>query len=283
MGVIMKNLNGLILVALRLQLLAWCGALEGSEDDQNSPAIEFAAFGDSITRAFNANTPLDHPGNSWATGNDRNTILAERGQVKSHAEFLREVTGQKVIVHNAAKTGATSNDLLRQLDSVKDLNLGYATILIGANDLCSNNSTSDDDQVPRNLGQRVDVAIKKLITRNPEIKILLASIPNLPHLQRIGHGTSCQNKWSTFGICKNLLSANITQPELDLFTHQWQSANDVLSAVAANYPENVLFNWTLADFQFKREQLSNIDCFHPNIDGQTILSKETWATGWWGQ
>jgi peptidoglycan-associated lipoprotein len=34
------------------------------------------AFGDSITRAFNANGPKDHPWNSWATGNSESAELS---------------------------------------------------------------------------------------------------------------------------------------------------------------------------------------------------------------
>lgn len=248
------------------------------------PVLHMAAFGDSITRAFNANGPVDHPWNSWSTGNSDEIGLFRKGQVKSHAEFLEALTGQKIVVHNVAKSGARSKDIDGQIDSVSSVPIHYATMLIGANDLCAHGKPigdgkqSDMTQYPG----RVEAAIRKLTSRNPSIKILLVSIPDMARLQRLGHGTSCQAKWTRYGICQNLLRNDISAEELSLFERQWQNANDSLREIAARYPENVLYNGRLAEYPFEREHLSDFDCFHPNIVGQNLLSSETWSTGWWG-
>ena len=60
-----------------------------------------------------------------------------------------------------------------------------------------------------------------------------------------------------------------------------RAANEDLNLVAAKHPDHVLYNPTLAEYPFERAHLSNVDCFHPNITGQNLLSKETWNTGWW--
>lgn len=247
-------------------------------------ALHMAAFGDSITRAFNANGPKDHPWNSWATGNSDEIGLFRKGQVKSHAEYLEETLGKEIVVHNVAKSGAKSKDLDVQVESVKSVPIHYATLLIGANDLCAHSKPiGDGKQSDMNLYPvRVERAIQKLIQRNPSIKILLVSIPDMPRLQRIGKGTSCQTKWSRYGICQNLLGDGISSESLGLFERQWQSANDSLREIAGRYPQNVLFNSRLAEYPFEKEHLSDFDCFHPNIVGQNLLSTETWATGWWG-
>jgi hypothetical protein len=131
------------------------------------------------------------------------------------------------------------------------------------------------------FSNRVEVPIQTLIERNPNIKILLVAIPNLPRLQEIGHPTSCQTKWNALSICSNLLKSNVTPSEISNFSAQWRTANDDLSAIASKYSKNVLYSPSPAEYKFERQHLSDIDCFHPNILGQNILSRETWATGWW--
>lgn len=270
---------------------SWAAALstagetlaESSKQD-SSEVLHIAAFGDSITRAFNANGPVDHPWNSWATGNSDEVGLFRRGHVKSHAELLSELTGKQVYVHNVAKSGAKSDDLARQVDAVKNIPVHYATMLIGANDLCANGKPIGDgiQADMSKFGGRVESAIQKLIAHHPDVKILLVSIPDMPRLQRIGSGTSCQARWTAFGICKNLLRDGISSEELSLFERQWQSANEDLESIASRHPTNVLYNPRLAEYPFERKLLSDMDCFHPNIAGQNLLSSETWSTGWWG-
>jgi lysophospholipase L1-like esterase len=246
-------------------------------------ALHMAALGDSITRAFNANGPIDHPWNSWATGNSDENGLFQRGQVKSHAEFLSETTGRDVIVHNVAKSGATSSDLARQVQSLKGVKLDYATILIGANDLCAHGqpTTPDGHADMTEYAGRVESGITQLIAENPQIKILLVSIPDLLRLQRIGHGTSCQSRWNTFGICKMLLGANVTEDSIAQFGTQLRTANEDLHLIAAKHSASVQFSTILSEYPYERDQLSDVDCFHPNIAGQNIISRETWNTGWW--
>jgi lysophospholipase L1-like esterase len=138
-GIFMKKTNHTRHVWLSVLGLLLCAIQTAEAQDIQTnitnTELHLAAFGDSITRAFNANDPKDHPWNSWSTGNSGNSAESRKGSVKSHAEYLSEMTGQKVIVHNLAKTGATSEDLMRQVDSAKGIAIDYATMLIGANDL----------------------------------------------------------------------------------------------------------------------------------------------------
>lgn len=241
--------------------------------------LKMASFGDSITRAFNANTIGDHPGNSWSTGHSTGGGIFNPGYVNSHAELLEEATGLKVEGINASKSGATSKDLNRQIESLGTTKLDYATILIGANDLCGHGTTFNvSDYV-----ERVESGVQKLIATSPEIKILLVSIPDLIRLQQIGAGTSCQKRWSTLGICKPILKSDVTPGEIDDFRTVWRNANEELALISSKYSSNVLLNTAVSEFQFEREHLSDIDCFHPNINGQNVLSQQAWIGGWWSQ
>lgn len=254
-------------------------------DSSTEQVIHIAALGDSITRAFNADGPIDHPWNSWATGNSDDEGIFKRGKVKSHAEMLSDLTGKSVHVHNVARSGAKSEDLDRQVESLKGVKITYATLLIGANDLCAHTHplASGKQADMTKFSGHVESAIAKLILRNPEIKILLVSIPDMPRLQRLGQGTSCQARWTTLGLCQNLLRERISTEDLSLFERQWHDANDNLKSIATSHSDNVLYNPRLAEYPFEREHLSDIDCFHPNIVGQNLLSYQTWITGWWGQ
>lgn len=245
-------------------------------------ALHMAALGDSITRAFNANTPIDHPQNSWSTGNTAKGLF-RRGSVLSHAEYLSMASGRDVIVHNVARTGAETTDLQRQVKELDGVSLDYATILIGANDLCINGKGAlGQSPDMSHYAERVEQAVTDLIQRNPNIRILLVSIPDMLRLQSIGHETACQSRWSTIGICQNLLHENISPSDLDNFGAQWRTANDDLRLIAQRHRENVMYSSVLSEFPFERQHLSDLDCFHPNIIGQNLLSKETWTTGWWG-
>ena len=245
-------------------------------------ALHMAALGDSITRAFNANTPVDHPQNSWSTGNTDKGLF-RRGSVLSHAEYLSIASGRDVVVHNVARTGAETTDLQRQVSELNGVSLDYATILIGANDLCINGKDAlGQSPDMSHYSERIEQAVTDLIQRNPNIRILLVSIPDMLRLQSIGHQTSCQSRWSTIGICQNLLHENISPSDLDNFGAQWRTANDDLRLIAQRHGENVMYSSVLSEFPFERQHLSDLDCFHPNIIGQNLLSKETWTTGWWG-
>ena len=274
-----KQFTGLVL-ALAIYGEAGLSADQGSLSP--SP-LHLAAFGDSITRAFDANGPIDHPWNSWATGNSDAKGIFRRGQVKSHAEYLSEASGRAVIAHNAAKTGATTTDLDRQVESVAKIKIDNATMLIGANDLCSapEQPSLDSNFSGESYKSRVEAALVKLINRNPRIKILLVGIPDMPRLQRLGHGTSCQKRWNAFGFCKNLLREDASPEGLELFAEQWRTANEQLAEIASRHPDNVLFNARVSEYPFEREHISSFDCFHPNIIGQNVLSEQTWVNGWW--
>ena len=249
-----------------------------AEFSGSAPSFTMAAFGDSITRAFNANGPIDHPQNSWSTG----STGVGGVKVQSHAETIGKATGRPVIARNAAKTGATTKDLARQVKSTADIKLDYATILIGANDLCGQKAPISPETAfkPGPFRERVESAISTLIAKNPDIKILLLGIPDLPRLQRIGRDTACQTRWTRYGICKSLLNANVTDEQIEMFTALWRDANKALESIALNHPEHVLFDSKLSEYPFEREHLSSVDCFHPNIVGQNLLSRETWNPGW---
>ena len=272
------RLSGLVAASVYAQV-----ALAEDVPESRPAPLHLAAFGDSMTRAFNANGPIDHPWNSWSTGNSDEAGLFRRGQVKSHAEFLGEASGRDVIVHNAARTGATTTDLDRQIESVAKVKITYATMLIGANDLCvaPEQTSLESTFTPDSYQARVEAALTKLISRNPRIKIRVVGIPDMPRLQRLGHDTSCQKRWDAFGFCKNLLRADATQEQLELFTAQWRTANEQLAAIAARHPEHVLFNGSASEYPFEREHISSVDCFHPNIIGQNLISEQTWVNGWW--
>ncbi len=91
-----------------------------------------ASTGNSITRAFNTG-PIpftDYPADSWSTGSTTAIgshyvrILAAHPAIAGHAQ-------------NDAVTGAQMTDLLGQVQTAVNQQVGYVTILMGANDACT--------------------------------------------------------------------------------------------------------------------------------------------------
>jgi lysophospholipase L1-like esterase len=265
--------------------LIFCGALNAAamEQAQNAGADTLedeyvvASLGDSITRAFNARAPLDRPSLSWSTGWQRSINASPDTYVRSHADRLQATLGVPVRRLNVARTGAVSGDLKRQADRLQGYKVDYATILIGANDLCTLNLESTDMS---DIANNVENAVITLIERNPEVKILLAGIPDMMRLKAIGSGTSCQRKWDSTGICKALLHSRVSADESAFFALRWADANQKLREVASRYPANIRLADGITKYRFEREHISELDCFHPNVKGQNLISEKSWEEGW---
>src|SRR3712207_4599965 len=105
-----------------------------------TPALpdSMAALGDSITPAYDVCcTYRDHPGQSWATGG------AWYDGISSHYERIRRrnraIAGH---AHNSAVTGAKMSAAPAQARAAAAQQVDYATVLLGANDLCTSSPST---------------------------------------------------------------------------------------------------------------------------------------------
>jgi len=243
----------------------WNGiALAQSGEDR----FVVGAMGDSITRAFDTGRPLDNPALSWATGDD------VFGRVESHLVRLKQMHGKKTAGYNVARSGGKAIEIPGQAAKLAPHKPDYVTILIGANDLCD--WPDDAQRELEDLQQNVRSGIERLIAANPNVLIALSPVPDMYNLWEIGHGNSCQAKWNLLNFCSRLLSPSATAAGREALVEQWYEVNAAYAGIAEEFPLNVRFAAAGADVKFEKEHISAIDCFHPSIEGQNLLSEIVW-------
>ncbi len=247
-----------------------------SSDLSTEQKFDFIAgsIGDSITAAMDANHPLANREINWSTGTRSSKM------VNSHALRLRELMPETSIgTKNFAISGSKSADVVKQAKHLAKFSPDYATVLVGANDVCA--WSTDHDAQLAEYESDIRTILKTLISSNDDVKILVSAIPNMPLLRDLGAANGCQSRWNTLHICPALLGANRTDEERKAFAERWQDANQVLARVSSEFPVNVKFASSIAEPVFKISHVSRLDCFHPNVSGQDFLSEMTWTDGWY--
>jgi lysophospholipase L1-like esterase len=243
-----------------------------------APALpdSIAAIGDSITRATNACcTYGDHPSQSWSTG------FNPLGPVNSHYErlILRNPTiwGDE---YNDARAGAKMAAANDQAALAVSQGADYVTILMGANDVCTSSRstmTSVSD-----FRTRFRAAMDVLVTGLPDSQVFVASIPNVRRLWSLFRDDPVARLvWRTAGICQSMLSASNTAADRQAVYDRIVAFNAVLADVCAAYPTCRYDGGALFAYRFTRGQVSRLDYFHPDLDGQAAIASVTWQRSWW--
>ena len=243
-----------------------------SAQSRVEPAYNLGIIGDSISVGFNASAFGVNRELSWTGG------LDPQGRVLSHALRLQALLQRPVIVHNEAFAGAETKNLVKQTDRLLSSKIDYVSIMIGANDLCKNAGAVEWQSVRRI--QDVQDSITRIIEANPEVKIVLAAIPDMLRLRETGLGRGCQATWNIAKICSPLLGRDRTDAERSLFGERLNQMNHSLSEMAMNFSEHVRFDWATSEFEFPWEYISRIDCFHPSVPGQNKISEITFDPNW---
>jgi lysophospholipase L1-like esterase len=241
-----------------------------------APPDSIAAIGDSITRATNACCWYgDHPSESWSTGYD------PVGPVNSHYERLiarnPAVWGNE---YNDARAGAKMAEADDQAALAASQAAGYVTILMGANDVCTSSvSTMTSVETFRTQFQ---AAIDVLATQAPSAHVFVASIPNIRHLWRLFHDDPVARfVWRTAGICPSMLSASNTSADRRAAYERIVAFDQVLAEVCGAYANCRYDGGAVFGYRFTRDQVSRLDYFHPDLDGQAALARITWPLSWW--
>jgi len=221
-----------------------------------------AALGDSMTTAFNSGGEWSQPQNSWATG----------GLIDSHVEKIKRAFPDRDVGYiNVAFPGVTSSDLKRQLLIVNRWTVDYATVLMGANDLCAGGV--DLDHYQRHMEKTLD----SLVSHSPNIKILLSAIPDIKQALEVSRDNDCNLVW------KKILRNCPAVQDFNLLSHTWEAMNFILETVALKHKENVIFANDVNERKIEPGDISKVDCFHASVSGQQKLADSTWKLGWYEQ
>lgn len=228
------------------------------------------AFGDSITRAFLADGNVaeigDKPQYSWATGTSP--------EVNSLTERIRTATGN-VTATNAAVSGASMTALVGQVNGAESANPQYATILMGANDICRSNEgamTSVTD-----YRTQITSGLNQLTTNEPEVRVFVASVPDIFQVwQTFKDNSTARFIWGQFSVCQSMFANPESTAPADVERRQRVRQrivdyNTQLSEVCSNYlrcrfDQNLLFNSPISS------TLITADYYHPSIAGQHALA-----------
>jgi lysophospholipase L1-like esterase len=241
-----------------------------------------AALGDSITSGFGTCLVLaDCQRNSWATG--------DGAIVVSH--YKRILSGNKAIkghVANYAQAGATAADLSAQAGQAAAGRPSYLTIMIGANDACR--PTIDGMTSAAVFATEVNTALARVKVLSPQTRILMVSIPDIYHLWEIGHGSKVVRAVWADRVCPSLLANALSEAPADVsrrqrFKDRVDAYEEQLALSCKSYGS--LCKWdggAVHGFVFGLSQISALDFFHPNAEGQNRIAKLSYpqAFGWGG-
>jgi len=232
-----------------------------------------AALGDSITQAANSSGIGDQPQNSWSTGT--NAVVDS-----VYLRILSQNPGISGNNFNDSVSGARMTHLDGQAASAVSQGVELVTILIGANDVCTDTEAS---MTPVATFQaQFETAMATLSSGLPDARIAVGSIPDIYHLWEILHDDLLAVVfWDGFSICQSLMEnamslaaedvqrrANVRQRNIDF--------NTVLENVCATYVHcrfdgNAGFNTA-----FGTEHVA-FDYFHPSVAGQALAASVAWA------
>ena len=238
-----------------------------------------SSLGDSITRGFNAAGWFsDWTARSWSTGS--------YSSVKSHYSRLVALNpAMSGHAYNDARTGAKMKELAGQATTATGRNVGYATVLMGANDACT--STEAGMTTVSAFGTQFTAAMEVLESDPTPPSVLVASIPDLYRLYSVGRSSSsARAAWGAYGICQSMLAnpLSTTQADVDRRARVRQRVvdyNSTLAQVCAAYVFCTYDGGAVFGYPFTLSQLSTWDYFHPNTAGQAVLADVTYRAGFW--
>lgn len=257
-------------------VLVLAGAFAWSQVDRHQPLADgprvVASLGDSITRAFNPDRSSafkEELAYSWSTG--------EEPYIRSHVDRLRALGAEIDQVFNNAVSGARSADLRRQMRQAIEQRADYVTIEIGANDLCA-----IDGPTVEEFRDNVGAALAKFAKQRPQGRIFLASTPDLYRLWEVLRtSASAQTVWQTFRVCPSMLSVARSEVERRQTVEKQQAFNDALRDLCQKFAQCRFDDYAVYKNDFTTSDVSNVDYFHPSIDGQRRLAQITWQAGYW--
>ncbi|GIG64651.1 SGNH/GDSL hydrolase family protein [Phytomonospora endophytica] len=246
--------------------------VDAGDPNPDAPT-SIAALGDSISRGVNACATIGECVEAnWATGTDP--------AVGSHFQRLEAAhPGQRVVSSNFAENGAKVADLPGQAELAAG-GAEYVTILIGANDACDATPVGAVE-----FGSYVDRSLGVLTAAAPDVRVLVASIPNLYALWEAGRDNERALWVWGLDLCAQMLGdaasdeAGVEQRRQGVLSLIGEY-NAALAAACANYAACRFDGGAVFGAQLGLDEVSAIDYFHPSLAGQKALAEALWKAGY---
>jgi len=259
-------------------VLAGISGLHDAGAYTNGAPDSIGALRDSITQETNFDQAhfSSNPTYSWATGT----------QAAVQSLYTRILAGNPNISgknFNYSVNGAKMTDLNGQAVNLNGTPGGVelVTIEMGGNDVCT--SSEATMTLAATYRSQFQTAMNTLTTGFPNRRIFVASVPDVYQLWAILHtNANARNFWAAFSICQSLLAnpesmlpadvqrrTNVRQRNIDF--------NTQLAEVCALYQQCTFDNNAIFNGQFTPADVSDLDYFHPSLQGQINLAAGAWA------
>lgn len=266
------------LAAATVLLLSGCASdtAPGVEDLKIQSIGSMAVLGDSIsvaTATCGYNSTCNQ--NSWATGTNE--------KVNSQAELLAADQGTPVTTYNDAVAGAKAIDLAAQVSLAVQQKPDYAAILIGANDFCAADISKMTS--PTAYRQQLASVIASFKQYLPDTYVFMASVPDPSDLYEANRGSAAAKQvWSYASICQSLLASpadNSAQAKQrrELVRQRAEAYNSAIANVCNEYDKCHYDNGAIFNKKYSASDISDLDYFHPSVQGQRELADLTWNEG----
>ena len=231
-----------------------------------------------ITRAYDVCCSYaDHPGKSWSTGSDSDTIT-------SHYEHLVKLNSA-INGHaaNLAVTGAKMSSGPTQAGNLPS-DVQYVTILLGANDVCTSSAST---MTPTSTFEsQFWNTLFNVHWKAPKALVFVSSIPErLPALvdaARQSCGPAGLGRRQDLSVDALRVEHGVAAPDgCDPGEGVQHGAGECLRQC---HLQRLLPLGRPRDLQGRvlSSQVSTLDYFHPNASGQAVLANTTWAASYWG-
>lgn len=269
--------------------MAFAGAAYATEATVGPPK-SIDALGDSITRGYDSQGtgcgPLaDCPANSWATGTNSVNSYYTRVKALNPSVLLARPVTSSTAGGNDAVTGADMSKLPSQATNAVNApnKPDQVLILMGANDVC----TSSEATMTSVASYRSNLiaGLNTLSSGLPNARIDVSSIPNIYNLWKVLHtNLAAQLTWGLAQICQSMLaSPSSTSPANEARRLRVQQRNidfnTVLKEVCAQYIHCHYDGGAAYAIQFASSDVSTLDYFHPNTNGQAKAAATAWTAG----
>jgi lysophospholipase L1-like esterase len=240
-----------------------------------------ASTGDSITRAYNTGfIPFtDNAGASWSTGTN-STVMSHYTRLLALNPKIR---GRS---YNDARSGARMADLAGQMTTVNSQHVGYVTVLMGGNDVCTSSESTMTSVA--DYEAQFTAAMDTLTSGSPSALVFVATIPDVYQLWQLEKDNlTARTTWALFGVCQSMLANPLSTDQADvdrrLRVRQHEiEFNDVLLRVCAGYRQCRSDSGAVFNTAYTTADISTRDYFHPSLAGQAKLAAGTWAVSYWG-
>lgn len=240
------------------------------------PPLSIASTGDSIARGFDACGLLkDCPAESYATG-------TSPGSTSLYRRLLPASPGLSGHNYNDAQIGARAEDLWAQMGMAVWQRADVVTVLIGANDACTN---TVGQMTPVNAFRNsIQQALAVFFRNRPASRVVLSSIPDVYRVWQVAHtNPKARAIWQLAGICPSMLANPTSTAPIDnlrrfFVSYQIGKYNAILASVCHAYGGCRWDGGALSRYQFTLSQLSPYDFFHPDAAGQQAMSGMAWKT-----